>query len=174
MAAMDSGESAAKKNGLVVTVASLALLTLLGGGGGWLLGQTMASRVKPPEAADKAGGAMADAKGEAAKTSGEEGIPRVSTEESGVVLLEPVTVNLAYPSENWVRVEVALQFKDKPEQPLAEQIHEDILAYMRTVSLQQIQGPRGFQFLKDDIQERVDLRSQGRVTKVLFRTFVVE
>ncbi|MNU00034.1 Flagellar basal body-associated protein FliL [compost metagenome] len=57
---------------------------------------------------------------------------------------------------------------------IAEDIHQDILAYLRTVSLQQIEGPRGFQYLKDDIQERVDLRSEGRVSKVMFRTFVIE
>ena len=57
---------------------------------------------------------------------------------------------------------------------MAEDIHQDILAYVRTVSLQQIEGPRGFQYLRDDIQERVDLRSAGRVSKVMFRTFVIE
>ncbi|MNL50951.1 Flagellar basal body-associated protein FliL [compost metagenome] len=57
---------------------------------------------------------------------------------------------------------------------MAEQIHQDIAAYLKTVSLQQIQGPRGFQYLRDDIQERVDLRSDGRVTNVMFRTFVIQ
>ena len=57
---------------------------------------------------------------------------------------------------------------------MAEQIHQDIAAYLKTVSLQQIQGPRGFQYLKDDIEERVDLRSEGRVTNVIFRTFVIQ
>ena len=42
------------------------------------------------------------------------------------------------------------------------------------VSLQQIQGPRGFQYLRDDLKERVDLRSEGRVTNLMFRTFVIE
>ncbi len=169
MAAMDSGESPAKKNGMLVTIASLAVLTLVGGGGGWLLGQMMASRLMPPEAVAEAGKPA-----EKEHAANAEEIPRISSEQSGMVLLDPVTVNLAYPSDNWVRVEVALLFREKPDPVLAEEIHQDLLAYMRTVSLQQIQGPRGFQFLKDDVQERVDLRSQGRVTKVLFRTFVVE
>ena len=51
---------------------------------------------------------------------------------------------------------------------------KDIMAYLRTVSLQQVEGPRGFQYLKDDLQERVDLRSEGRVSKVMFRTLVIE
>ena len=55
-----------------------------------------------------------------------------------------------------------------------EDVHQDIMAYLRTVSLQQVEGPRGFQYLKDDLQERVDLRSEGRVSKVMFRTLVIE
>ena len=91
-----------------------------------------------------------------------------------IVALEPITSNLAYPSENLVRMEVALMFKDVPDVALAEAIHQDIVAYMRTVSLQQVQGPRGFQYLREDLQERVDLRSEGRVTNIMFRTFVIE
>jgi flagellar FliL protein len=92
----------------------------------------------------------------------------------GIVQLDPITTNLAYPAENWVRLEVALQFDGAPDVALAETIHQDIAAYLKTVSLQQIQGPRGFQYLRDDIQERVDLRSEGRVTNVMFRTFVIQ
>ena len=69
---------------------------------------------------------------------------------------------------------MALLFDGLPDVKMAEDIHQDIMAYIRTVSLQQIEGPRGFQYLRDDIQERVDLRSKGRVSKVMFRTFVVE
>ena len=90
------------------------------------------------------------------------------------VALEPITTNLAYPSENWIRLEVALMFNGPPDVKIAEDVHQDIMAYLRTVSLQQVEGPRGFQYLRDDIQERVDLRSDGRVTNVMFRTFVIQ
>ncbi|MGK6316185.1 flagellar basal body-associated FliL family protein [Neorhizobium sp. DT-125] len=154
---------AGKRKNTVMVLAGVAILTLVGAGGGWVLGGMIAPPAPQPE--------QAVASGEGAK---EEGIPHISTPEKGVVLLEPITTNLAYPSENWIRLEVALAFKGQPELPLAEDIHQDILAYMRTVSLQQIEGPRGFQYLKDDIQERIDLRSQGKVAKVMFRTFVIE
>lgn len=168
------GTEPKKKNSMVMTIAGVAIVTLVGAGGGWVLGGMIAP--KDP-AAEKA---AQEKKQEAAAAAGghegkkEEGLPHISTEAAGVVQLEPITTNLAYPSENWVRLEVALAFKGPPELTLAEQIHQDILAYMRTVSLQQIEGPRGFQYLKDDIQERVDLRSQGKVSKVMFRTFVIE
>ncbi|WP_117190953.1 flagellar basal body-associated FliL family protein [Rhizobium terrae] len=159
-----------KKGGSIMVIAGVAIVTLVGAAGGWVVGGMIAP--KDPAAEAKHEEAAAGGHGEAGKK--EEGLPHISTEANGVVLLEPITTNLAYPSENWIRLEVALAFKGPPEMPLAESIHQDILGYMRTVSLQQIEGPRGFQYLKDDIQERVDLRSQGKVAKVMFRTFVIE
>lgn len=169
------GEGASRKSALVMTIAGVVLLTLVGAGGGWVVGGLLAPGVSEAEkekavAAEQAG---ADGPGEGGAKD-EAGLPRVATAANGTVLLEPITTNLAYPGESWVRLEVALTFNGAPDAPLAETIHQDILAYLKTVSLQQIQGPRGFQYLREDLQERVDLRSQGRVSKVLFRTFVIE
>lgn len=167
--AADAGKK--KNNGTIMVVAGVAILTVVGAAGGWIVGGMIAP--KDPNAAKAHETAAADGEhGEAGKK--EEGLPHISTAANGVILLEPITTNLAYPSENWIRLEVALAFKGPPELALAENIHQDILAYMRTVSLQQIEGPRGFQYLKDDIKERVDLRSQGKVAKVMFRSFVIE
>ncbi|MFN7101445.1 MAG: flagellar basal body-associated FliL family protein [Pseudorhizobium sp.] len=159
-------EGAGKKKSPLMLIGGVAVLTLIGGGGGWVVGGMIA----PPAPVE------AHAEGEAGAHAGgdEEGIPKIATEANGVVLLDPITTNLAYPSDSWIRLEVALAFKGPAELPLSEEIHQDILAYMRTVSLQQIEGPRGFQYLRDDIQERVDLRSQGKVSKVMFRTMVIE
>ncbi len=159
-----------KKGGSVMVIAAVAIVTLIGGGGGWVLGGMIAP--KDPAAAVKHEEATAG--GEHGGGKKEEGLPHISTPAAGVVLLEPITTNLAYPSTNWIRLEVALAFKGAPELTMAENIHQDILAYMRTVSLQQIEGPRGFQYLKDDLEERIDLRSQGKVAKVMFRSFVIE
>ncbi|HEV7246042.1 MAG TPA: flagellar basal body-associated FliL family protein [Shinella sp.] len=161
-----------KKPSLVITIAAIAVLTVLALGGGWLVGTMLAPppAEKPAEEVAKAGGeAKGGAEGDAA-----EAVPHISTPANGVVLLDPITSNLAYPSDNRVRLEVALMFKGVPDVVLAEEIHQDIMAYMRTVSLQQVQGPRGFQYLREDLQERVDLRSEGRVTNVMFRSFVIE
>ncbi len=162
---------AKKKSPLVLMIAAIALLTVAGGGGGWLLGTMIAPDIK---ASRESEAATEEAKAGAHGGKAEEGLARIATEANGVVQLEPITTNLAYPSESWIRLEVALMFKGAPDAALAEQIHQDILAYMRTVSLQQVEGPRGFQYLRDDIEERVDLRSEGRVSKVMFRTFVIE
>ncbi len=164
MAEAAAGEQGGKKVSLVVTIGIVAVLSLFASGGGWLVGKLLA----PPPAEE----AKIEAKAGAAGREAE--IVSLATPENGIVALEPMTANLAYPSENLVRLEVSLMFKDKPDPVLAEEIHQDMLAYLRTVSLQQIQGPRGFQYLREDLQERVDLRSQGRVTNVMVRTFVIE
>lgn len=161
----DQGGEGKKKPSPLVTIAIIAGLSLLAGGGGWLVGNLLA----PAEIL------VAEAAGEQDAKKDEDGdLPRLATEANGIVALEAFTSNLAYPADNLVRMEVALVFKDTPDPVLAEAIHQDIMAYMRTVSLQQIQGPRGFQYLRDDLKERVDLRSEGRVTNIMFRTFVIE
>ncbi|MBB5571456.1 MULTISPECIES: flagellar basal body-associated FliL family protein [Rhizobium] len=163
MAAAEASEKS-KGSPLIMMIIGLVILTALGAGGGWFLGHMVAPQIKTATAAVQAAPQAPTGEKQAAAAAGA----------NGIVQLEPITTNLAYPSQNWIRLEIALMFKDKPDQQLAEAIHEDILAYVRTVSLQQVEGPRGFQYLRDDIQERVDLRSEGRVSKVMFRTFVIE
>ncbi|WP_377294082.1 flagellar basal body-associated FliL family protein [Rhizobium sp. SG2393] len=181
------GEAAKKKSSPMVLIGAVVVLTLLAAGGGWFIGGMVAPKpmtkemadaieaVKKAEAEKKAAlaaGAPADAHGGGEKK--DEGLPKLSTAAHGILQLDPITTNLAYPTENWIRLELALAFNGEPDPKIAEAIQQDIAAYLRTVSLQQIQGPRGFQYLRDDIEERVDLRSEGRVTNVIFRTFVIQ
>ncbi|KGF68530.1 flagellar basal body protein FliL [Hoeflea sp. BAL378] len=158
-----------KKSGLIVTIAIVLVLSLLAGGGGWVLGGILAPKVAQPEeeAAAAAAAPHGGAEGE------KEGEGEIKAREN-LVQLEPITTNLSYPSDNWIRIEVSLVFTGETDDELADQIHQDILAYLRTVSLQQIEGPRGFQYLRDDLRERVKLRSEGRVNDLLLRTFVIE
>lgn len=166
-AADDTGKK--KKSGMLMTIIAAVVVTIVGAGGGWVLGNMITPKIQAATEAKKEAEAGAHGGGKP-----EEGLAHISTEANGVVQLEPITTNLAYPSENWIRLEVALLFNGAPDVKTAEDVHQDILAYLRTVSLQQVEGPRGFQYLKEDIQERVDLRSEGRVSKVMFRTFVIE
>ncbi|MEF0942024.1 flagellar basal body-associated FliL family protein [Rhizobium sp. BR 362] len=163
MAAADTSEKS-KGSPLIMMIVGLVVLTVLGGGGGWFLGTLVAPKIKTATAVVQAAAQAPTGEKQAA----------AAAEANGIIQLDPITTNLAYPSQNWIRLEIALMFKGKPDAQLAEAIHQDILAYVRTVSLQQVEGPRGFQYLRDDIQERVDLRSEGRVSKVMFRTFVIE
>ena len=161
-----------KKFGMVLTIAAIAGVTLIAVAGGWLLGGLVSPVLESSRKAIQA--EQAKAAGESQGKKEDEGLPTLATEENGVVQLEPITTNLSFPSDRWVRLEVALLFRDKPDEKNAEAIHQDILGYLRTVTLQQIEGPRGFQYLKEDLEERADLISEGRVARLLFRTFVIE
>jgi flagellar protein FliL len=168
---LDETQSGAtkKKSGLIMTIVGVAAVTVIGGVGGWFVGNMLAPQVEPPkvektvEEKPAEGGAEKD-----------EGLPKLATEENGIVQLEPITTNLAFPTDRWIRLEVAVLFKDKPDAKLAETIHQDIAVYLRTVSLQQIEGPRGFQYLKEDLQERADMISEGKVSRLMFRTFLIQ
>ncbi|MEQ8305107.1 MAG: flagellar basal body-associated FliL family protein [Hoeflea sp.] len=164
----DQGEGQGKKKpGLVVTLAIVLVLSGVAGAGGWMLGGVLAPQVAVEEEAVGEETAHAETEGE--QEGGEENKPR-----ENLIPLDPITTNLSYPSDSWIRVEVSLLFGGAPDQALADQIHQDVMTYLRTVSLQQIEGPRGFQYLRDDLRERVKLRSEGRVNDILFRTFVIE
>jgi flagellar FliL protein len=91
--------------------------------------------------------------------------------------LAPVVTNLATPSDVWVRVEGSLVFEGKTlphGEALAGQIAGDILSFMRTQTLKQIQGVAGLQHLRQDLNERVATRSQGQVREFIIRTLVVQ
>ena len=70
---------------------------------------------------------------------------------------------------------MSLVFDKAPADPgLADMVHQDILAYLRTLKLHQIEGASGFQHLRDDLEERASIRSDGAVKHILIRTLLLE
>lgn len=88
-----------------------------------------------------------------------------------------VVTNLAEPPESWVRVESSVVFKagtvQNPDATLAE-IRADLLAYLRTLSMAQIEGASGLQHLREDLNERVALRTKGSVRELIVESLVVQ
>ncbi|WP_136659714.1 flagellar basal body-associated FliL family protein [Nitratireductor sp. XY-223] len=168
------GEKTKKSGGsFIVTAAVLLVLSALAGGGGWLVG--MIAGAKNKEMASAALEKAAREKmGSEEDADADDSVTAAVIADHQILTLAPITTNLSFPSNSWVRVEVALVFDREPDPTLAELIHQDVMAYMRTVSLPQIEGPRGFQHLRDDLSERAVIRSNGRVSKLLFRTFLIE
>jgi flagellar protein FliL len=96
---------------------------------------------------------------------------------SGLLDLAPIITNLSVPQDTWVRLEASLLYDDKalphPE-ALGAEISGDILAYLRTTTLTQIQGIAGLQNLRQDLNERVAIRSNGAVKALVIRTLVLQ
>ncbi|MGX1309803.1 flagellar FliL protein [Amorphus suaedae] len=151
-----------KKGGTLIAILALTVLAVGAGGG---IGMKLASTV------------------EKAVTSREVDQPAVATSEmrySGddvLLRLEPVIANLAAPSDTWIRIETAIVFPNgslaNPD-VAAAQIGQDIVAYARTLSLSQLQGPTALQYLRDDLNERASLRTDGKVSELIIETMVVQ
>ena len=60
-----------------------------------------------------------------------------------------------------------------PDVALAE-IRSDIVAYLRTLSMRQLEGPSGLQHLREDLNERVALRTKGQVRELIVEMLVVQ
>ncbi len=91
--------------------------------------------------------------------------------------LPPIVTNLGAPQDTWIRLEGSIVFDPKilphPE-AIAGKIGEDVLAYLRTVTLKQLEGPVGLQAIREDLNERTATRSDGKVRELVIRTLVVQ
>jgi flagellar FliL protein len=149
--------------GLLVTV---GIMTAIAGGMGVGLGMWTAGSIEKAIAERQAALPLEDHK--------------VSIKYSGDMVLhpvKPVIANLASPSDTWVRLETAIIFQngaiDNPEVTAAE-VGQDILAYIRTAKLAQLEGPSALQHLREDLNERVRLRTDSQVSELLIQTLVVQ
>lgn len=96
--------------------------------------------------------------------------------ESEVRPLAPIVANLGNPPDLFVRIQAAVVLEpNTPESnALVAKVGDDVVAYLRTVSIAEIQGPTGFQFLKEDLKRRAVQLGGGRIRDFLLTTFVVE
>jgi flagellar FliL protein len=182
MATADQAITAKSGPSIVIQIAILLIMTGAAIGIGWLSGSYLNGTVpRDPAAADAAtkpakveghdGEAKADGHGEAKGEHGE-------AEAAGNPLmldLPPIMTNIAAPSDVWLRVELSVVFDEPPKDPgLADAIHQDLLAFVRTVKMHQIEGASGFQHLKADLGERASIRSGGHAKSILIRTLLFE
>ncbi len=91
--------------------------------------------------------------------------------------LPPIITNLKAPYDTWIRLEASIIFDPKavksPEATAAI-MADDILAYLGTVTLDQLQGPLGLIAFRQEIADRVAARSNRQINEVVLRTLVVQ
>ena len=91
--------------------------------------------------------------------------------------LSPIVTNMAAPANTWIRIEASVVTDPLNEEEagvLVARIGEDIVSYLRTVSAAQIEGARGLQYLREDLNERATIRSGGKVRELIIETLVVQ
>jgi flagellar protein FliL len=148
---------------LFKTLGAMALVSVLAAAAGGLYGLQIVPTIT----------SLLEAK---AKTS-EPVPPTRYPEGSGLKDLTPIITNLAQPPETWIRLEASLVLTNKAT-PLPDvlvgEIANDVLAYLRTVTLKQLEGPSGLRQLGEDLNERVTIRSDGKVRELIIQTLVVQ
>lgn len=91
--------------------------------------------------------------------------------------LVSITTNLAQPKSTWIRLEAVIVMTESlgsNSDVIAKQMSEDIIGYLRTISLDQLDGPSGFQHLREDLNDRVRVRSEGKVAELIITSLIVE
>lgn len=118
-----------------------------------------------------AAGHPSDASGESEGDSGDHG----GGTTSDVVLLPPIITNLASPRDVWMRLEAAILLKEGSlSGEETTNIATDIMGFLRTLSVDQIEGASAFQHLREDLLEHVNIRLEGRAAEFLIFGMVVE
>jgi flagellar FliL protein len=97
-------------------------------------------------------------------------------ESANLKAMTPIVTNLAGSPPVWIRLEASLIFNDNAADAdaLAAHISEDIIGFLRTVSVAQLEGAIGFQHLSEDLNDRVRVRSNGRVRELVIQGLIIE
>ncbi|KQZ87006.1 flagellar basal body-associated protein FliL [Mesorhizobium sp. Root157] len=152
----------AKGPSMIIQAAMLLGMTVAALGIGWMSGSYLKGSEAPVKAPAAEGGEQA------AAPSAAPGAALTVTE------LPSITTNLAAPVETWVRMDVSLLLDAALPNETIQAIHQDLLTFMRTVKMHQVEGASGFLHLKADLQERAAMRGDGHVKDVLIRTLLFE
>jgi flagellar FliL protein len=183
-------EVAKNKGGVGSLLLSLLVLSLAGLGAGYGVASMSSAppeTAKPPSAtaenqsapeeggretsADGNGGAEDAGQAEAAEEEA------VAPSELVIVPCPPVIANLREPAKVWIRLEANLVVRrdaEKAHEALAAEAAQHVLAYLRTLRIEDIQGATGLYDVSADLNEVVKGASQGAVREVLIAGLVVE
>lgn len=147
---------------LILVVAVLSVLAVaLGGAVGWTLVSTVERAIEEKQK-------------EAQKKDEN---PLIYSGNLVLKAVPPVVTNLRNSDDLWIRIECAIIFTNgalpNPDVVIAD-LRQDILAYLRTLSIEQVQGPSGLQHLREDLNERAMIRTQGKIRELVIETFVIQ
>jgi flagellar FliL protein len=167
---------------LMTTLVVVLLLTLVGAGVGFAIGTLLGdgTAAVSPEIAktgetETPASEKAPEAAEGEQQQAEE--EKVALDDLKILPFPPVLTTLAEPKGKWIRLEGSILAKpggEIPPEKLAEQAGEQILTYLRSVRLSQLESASGILGLRDDLDETVRTLSSGDVQGVLIHGLVVE
>ena len=181
-------EKASRKPPMKIVAAVALVLALAGGGAGYVAGYfplfsaSDGKEAAPPaaeghgkipdakaEEAGKEGGAHSGAEGEVEGETAHAGIPA-----NNVYPLDSIVTNISVPPDVWVRFEAVVKSKEPLAPEVPQQIHQDILAYLRSLRLSEVTGSSAFIDFKAELLARANTRSGGKVEAIYIKTFLFE
>jgi flagellar FliL protein len=173
MAESDPTPAPKKQSSFVSRLIEWLIVTLIAAGAGAALAAMNPPPPPPPEksAGEKAGKMAPEKKAEApvAAVCGAGG--------PAMIDMPPIVTNIANPADTWVRLEASIVFDPKAlphPDVVAAEIAADELAYLRTVSVSDLQGPIGLENIRQDLRDRASVRSGGKVSDLLLKTLVLQ
>ena len=144
-------------------IACVGALTVVGAGAGAFAGTLIVAKIRASIAADSAP---------------PEAAVRMTVGDDMVIHeLAPIVTNLAQPEGVKVRLQASILFNKKEVSAptlMSAQITDDLIGYLKTLSIAQLQGGSGLQSLREDLNERVAIRSEGHVRELIIETLVVQ
>jgi flagellar FliL protein len=128
------------------------------------------------------GGHGAGAHGGGGHGGGGHGAPAAAKETPAPVRtnlkeLAPIVTNLAAPETSWVRLQATLVYDGEATaltDILVSEVTADIVAFLRTMSLESIEGADGLRRLHEDLSERAVIRSEGKIRELIIQALVVQ
>jgi flagellar FliL protein len=148
---------------LISLILAMTVLTGLSLGAGGLFGLQVLSRVGKASAPPAKAEAVDERKGR-------------FSDKATLFPLAPMVTNVASPERTWIRLEasIVLDGENVDAKGLAAAISEDTIAYLRTLSLPLIEGSSGLLHFREDLNDRVRIRSGGKVRDLIIHTLIVE
>lgn len=145
-------------------IVGVAVATLVAIGSGAAIGLQFSSLVTPVAKSNKS------------KKEKPEPIAKNYIGNRTVKALPPIITNLSEPKNAWIRMEasIILDGKEVAGDVIAAEIAQDTLAYLRTLTLLDIEGASGLAYLRGDLRERAIVRSSGKVLEFVIGSMVVE
>ncbi|MCB1503825.1 MAG: flagellar basal body-associated FliL family protein [Hyphomicrobiaceae bacterium] len=176
MADNDGGN---KRSGGGAFMVALLLVALIGVGGGTAFSMLVMNDIsRSPPAASEQTAAHADTKGAAHDTKnsakGSSGSPPGRTL---ISTLDPIYVTLTGVDRTTLRLDAAIVFEgddDTNRAALTAVIGQDFALYLKGLSTEQLDTTAGLEFVREDLNEIVQLRAGKLAREVVLKAIMIE
>ncbi len=91
--------------------------------------------------------------------------------------LPTIVTNIADPQSVWIRLDLHVRVKSKAIltfEDMRALIADDVLSYLRSVNIEELEGDLGLLALRSEILDRFHFRMGNDVSNVMISTFVVQ